>query len=42
MKICITFLQHTARLKKEADTWTKRRTDPRIGKEQVNREFRGL
>lgn len=42
MKICITFLQQIPRLKKEAYTCTERRDEPRIGKEQVNREFRGL
>lgn len=33
MKICIIFLQQIPRLKKEADTWTDRRADTRIGKE---------
>lgn len=42
MKICIIFLQQIPRLKKEADTCPERRADPRIGKEQVNRESRGL
>lgn len=42
MKTCITFLQQIPRLKKEADTRPARRADPRIGKEQVNREFLGL
>lgn len=41
MKICITFLQQIPRLQKEADTWTHRRADTRIGKEWVNRQLGG-